>query len=308
LERKLALRLALFQSRHLVGSESGNKAISGATLFWTGWRSAAHYIWSRSCVIIAGVDVGAKITKVALVGGGQLLSRGRASTGFDRKGSAQRAFDEALRTAGVSADRVVSAVATGVGRKAVAFATKQVTEVAADVRGSIHSFPSARIVIDVGAEEARAIKCDERGMVVDFAMNEKCAAGVGAFVDSMARALDLTIEEMGELSLQSREAIALNAQCAVFTESEVVSLMHGRTQKKDIARAVHDAIASRIGCLVRTLGIEGQVVFVGGLASNLGLVDALRRNLGVDLLVPENPEYTGAIGAALIALDELGGK
>jgi benzoyl-CoA reductase subunit D len=256
-------------------------------------------------MIAVGIDVGAKTTKAIIVGGGRVLSRSEKLTGFDQKASALQAFDEARKTAEIPTDRVERIAATGAGKKSVSFASIDVTEVTADARGTIHLFPNARTIVDVGAEEARVIKCDQTGAVVDFAMNEKCAAGVGAFVESMARALELTVGEMGSLSLQSQRTIPLNAQCVVFAESEVVSLMHANTEKRDIARAVHDAIASRIGCLVRGVGIEGVVVFVGGLANNVGLVDSLKRNLGVDLLTPESPEFVGALGAALIALDGL---
>lgn len=256
-------------------------------------------------MVVAGVDVGARATKVVLVGGGQVLSHNLQLTGFDPKASALEALEQASKTAGVSVKSVEGIIATGAGRNAFPLASKQITEVSADARGALHLFPKARTIVDVGAEEARVIKCDETGAVVDFAMNEKCAAGVGAFVEAMARALDLTVEEMGSLSLQSQKTIPLNSQCVVFAESEVVTLMHGKAEKQDIARAVHDAVASRINCLVRTVGLENHFVFVGGLARNVGLTDSLRRTLGVEVHVPENPEYVGALGAALTALGEL---
>ena len=259
-------------------------------------------------MMVAGVDAGAWTTKAVLLGGGKLLSRGLALTGFDQKAAAQQALEEALKSAGIPLGKIERVIATGVGKKAVPATLKQVTEVAADAKGVSSLFPNARTIVDVGAEEARAIKCDQTGRVVDFAMNEKCAAGVGAYVETMARALELTPEQMGSLSLQSSKTIPLNSQCVVFAESEVVSLMHAKTEKEDIARAVHDAVASRVGCLVRSIGIEEQVVFVGGLARNTGLVDSMKRSLGVDLVVPENPEFVGALGAALIALGESGGK
>ncbi len=257
----------------------------------------------ESQMFVAGVDVGAKATKAVLLGGGNPLSRALALTGFDQKTAASQALDEASKSAGITVDRLEKVIATGVGKKAVTTAFKQVTEVAADAKGVIRLFPNARTIVDVGAEEARVIKCDPTGRVIDFTMNEKCAAGVGAFVETMARALELSPEEMGPLSLQSKKTIPLNSQCVVFAESEVVTLMHGKTEKEDIARAVHDAIASRVGCLVRSIGVEEQVVFVGGLARNVGLVDSMKRNLGVDLLVPENPEFAGSLGAALMALE-----
>jgi benzoyl-CoA reductase subunit D len=255
-------------------------------------------------MIVAGVDVGARATKVVLLGGGQILSRAFQFTGFDQKASALQALEQASRTAGVSISSVEGVVATGAGRNAFPLASKPITEVSADARGTFHLFPNARTIVDVGAEEARAIKCGQTGAVLDFAMNEKCAAGVGAFVEAMARALDLSVEEMGSLSLQSQKTIPLNSQCVVFAESEVVTLVHGKAEKQDIARAVQDAVASRISCLVRTIGLEEQVVFIGGLARNAGLTDSLGRTLGVEVQVPENPEYVGALGAALMALEE----
>jgi predicted CoA-substrate-specific enzyme activase len=254
-------------------------------------------------LMVAGIDAGAKATKAVILNGNKVLSHAFTLTGFDQKGAAHHALEEALSSAESSIDLLERIIATGVGRKAVQGAVKQVTEVAADAKGVISLLPNARTIVDMGAEEARVIKCDQTGRVVDFAMNEKCAAGVGAFVETMARALELKPEEMGQASLQSCKTIPLNSQCVVFAESEVVTLMHGKTDRKDIARAVHDAIASRVCSLIRSVGIDQQVVFVGGLARNVGLVDSIRRNLGVDLLVPENPEYVGALGAALMGLD-----
>lgn len=259
-------------------------------------------------MISAGIDVGTRATKAVLLRDHSIMARAQTTTGFDRPAAAKRALEEASRAAEVSFDSLTEVAATGAGKNAVSFAKKPVTEVVADARGSLHFFPNARTIIDVGVEEARVIKCDDAGKVVDFAMNEKCAAGAGAFIESMARALDLTMDEMGTLSLQSHNTIPLNAQCVVFAESEVVTLMHTKTDKRDIARAVHDAIASRIGSLLRMIGIENQVVFVGGLARNTGLVESLRKNIGVELLVPESPEYIGALGAALTVANEIAGK
>jgi benzoyl-CoA reductase subunit D len=158
-------------------------------------------------------------------------------------------------------------------------------------------------VLDVGAEEGRAIRCNEQGKVLDFALNEKCAAGAGAFTEAMSRALEVDIEALGPMSLESTQAIPMNAQCAVFAESEVVSLLHAKTPKEDIARAVHDAIASRIVSLARKVGFEPDVVLMGGLARNPGFVDSLERALDCRVSIPEDPEYTGAYGAALAAAE-----
>lgn len=159
-------------------------------------------------------------------------------------------------------------------------------------------------VIEVGAEESRSIKTDGDGKVVDAAVNEKCAAGSGSFTESMARALGMTLKEFAEKSLESSARIPMNAQCTVFAESEVVSLIHAGTDRKDIARAVHDAIASRVAAMARRVKLEGEVVLLGGLAHNPGFVQSLKENLDLgDLKIPAQPEFADAVGAALIAAE-----
>jgi benzoyl-CoA reductase subunit D len=252
-------------------------------------------------MITAGIDMGAKAIKVIILKDGEILSKSMVLSGREKEKLAQQAFDEALKKAGLSRGDIARIMATGAGRKRVSFADDDVTEVGADARGATWFFPSARTVIAVGAEEGRGIKCDEQGKVVDFAINEKCAAGAGSFTEAMSRALELKLEEMAELSLHSQGAAAINAQCAVFAESEVVSLVHSKTPKADIARAVHDAIASRITSMVRTVGVGKDIALIGGLARNVGFVDSLKRGLESDLLIPEDPEFVGALGAALVA-------
>jgi predicted CoA-substrate-specific enzyme activase len=194
-------------------------------------------------------------------------------------------------------------MATGTGRKTCVLTDREITDVGAAARGINHVLKSCRTVIDLGAEEGRTIRCDERGKVVDFAFNEKCAAGAGTFAEGMARALQVSLEELGPLSLQSQQAVQMNAQCAVFAESEVVTLIHAKTPRADIARAVLDAIASRIISMVRKVGFEQDLALIGGVALNPGFVEALKRGLQMDVFVPEGPEYIGALGAALAALD-----
>ena len=256
-------------------------------------------------MITAGIDVGSKTTKVVILEDGRVLGRSSlVPTGFDQTESAQRAIEEALQATGLGAAAIERRVATGAGAKAVPEAAEHISDVKAAARGAHHLVPSARTVIDVGAEEGRGIRCSETGGVIDFAVNEKCAAGAGAFTEAMSRALELPLEEMGTLSLKSQNAVPMNAQCAVFAESEVVSLIHAKTPKEDIVRAVHDAIASRIGSMVRRVGISPEVVLVGGVARNVGFVDSLRRGLEIEIRVPEDPDFVGALGAALVAAED----
>jgi benzoyl-CoA reductase subunit D len=254
-------------------------------------------------MITAGVDCGSKTVKVVVMKDGQIVGKSLVMAGVDTQGAAEQAYDEALRQAGVTRGDVNKVRATGSGKLQAAFRTEEVTEVGADARGALFLFPKARIVVDVGAEGGRAIRVDNRGKVVDFAINEKCAAGAGAFVEAMARALEVKLEEMGPLSLESSNAVAMNAQCVVFAESELVSLVHAKTPKHDMARAIHDAISDRIVSMVRRVGMEPEVVLIGGVARNVGFVQALGRGLALEVKLPADPEFVGAIGAALVAAD-----
>lgn len=249
----------------------------------------------------AGIDMGAQVVKVVVVNDGQILARSMAPTGFEPLEAAQKALDEAIKQAGISRDDIKSIVATGAGRKAVTFADKVLTEVTADAKGTTWLLPSVRTIIDIGAEEARGISCDAEGKVLDFAKNDKCAAGAGAFVESMARALEVKVPEMIELSLKSTKEAPINATCAVFAESEVVSLIHAKVEKADIAHAIHDAIGSRVSSMVRRIPVEKDVALIGGVANNAAIVDVMKKHLEVDIVVPENPQFVSALGAALSA-------
>jgi benzoyl-CoA reductase subunit D len=252
-------------------------------------------------MIVAGIDVGGKNVHVVILSDGKVLTKAKTPTGISKAQAAEQAFDEALKQAQITRKDVERTVVTGSSGKRVAFANGYIPDAAADGRGVIKLIPSARTVIDVGGEEGRAIKVSAEGKVLDFAVNERCAAGTGTFVDTMSRALEVPIEGMSGLALQSTRSIPMNAQCAVFGESEVVSLIHQKTPKPDIARAVHDAIAGRLGSVARIVGLEDDVVMVGGVALNQGFVESLRRDLGKDVKVPEDPDFIGALGAALAA-------
>ncbi len=258
--------------------------------------------------VSAGIDMGARCVKVVFVqaqDGAAPRVVGRHlmfPESLDMDAAAEKAYADALQAAGLGAAQVGRIVATGAARRLARFAHDEVTEVSSGARGAVFLFPAVRTVIDVGAEEGRGIKTSAAGRVIDFAGNEKCAAGAGAFAESMARALQLPLAEFGAASLRSTQAIPMNAQCTVFAESEVVSLIHAATPREDIARAVLDAVASRVCAMVRRVGIEDEVALIGGMVHNPGFVRALQEALGVGrLLLPEAPEYVGALGAALIA-------
>lgn len=252
-------------------------------------------------MIFAGIDVGGLNVHVVITKNGNILAKAEAPAGLKKRDAAEQVYDEALKKAGLKRADIARVVATGSSGQMVAFANGYIPDAAADARGAIQLIPSARTVIDVGAEEGRAIRISAEGKLLDFAINEKCAAGTGTFIDTMARALEIPVEEMARISLQSTRLIPMNAQCAVFGESEVVSLVHQKTSKHDIARAVHDAIAGRMGSVARIVGLENDVVMIGGVANNTGFVESLKRDIGMNVKVPDSPEYVGALGAAAAA-------
>jgi predicted CoA-substrate-specific enzyme activase len=249
-------------------------------------------------MIVAGIDVGGKNAHMVILKDGIIAAKGEVATGIQKAAVAEKLYYDTLHKAGLKPEAVGRVVATGSAGKRVAFADGVINDAAADARGVHRLFPSARTVIDVGAEEGRALKMSPEGRVLDFAINEKCAAGTGTFVEAMARALEISIEEMATISLKSDKTIPMNAQCAVFGESEVVSLIHQKIGKEDIAKAVHDAIAGRIASVARIVGLERDVVVIGGMARNVGFVEALKEEMGMEIIVPDDPDFIGALGAA----------
>ena len=266
-------------------------------------------------MITAGIDMGSRSVKVVLLEQVQVDNAPQLKYAvkkshlmlpgdLDADQAAEKAFDDVLAAAGLQRSDVASVFATGAGRKQVAFAHEGITEMTAGAKGANFMFPNARTVVDVGAEEGRGIKTDSAGKAIDFAGNEKCAAGAGSFAEAMSRALQMTLKEFGEASLRSDKSIPMNAQCTVFAESEVVSLIHSSTPKEDIAKAVLDAVASRVCAMVRRVGIEGEVVLIGGMVHNAGFVQSLKSAMDVDQVsLPDLPEYVSALGCALIAAE-----
>lgn len=258
-------------------------------------------------MITAGIDMGAKFIKVIILEDGKIIGRGIALTGFEQAKSAEEAFQKALKDAGIKRENIKRILATGVGMEVAPYKDAVISIEGAAAKGGWYLFNGSRTIIDVGAEEGRAVRCDEKGNLVDFVVNERCAAGAGTFVEAMARALEVSLEEMGPLAMKSKKAVPMNAQCTVFAESEVVTLIHSGVSKEDISRAIHDAIAERIVSMSRRLGIVEEVTLAGGLANDIAYVDAMKRLLKLDVNVPEKPEFVGALGAAIIAAEQAGG-
>ena len=258
-------------------------------------------------MITVGFDMGIQTVKVVVLKDGVVAARAKAFSGFEPNKAAQEALDEALKAAGASRKEISQTLATGSGMEMAPNSDGNVSMMGADAKAGVYLFSSARTIIDVGAEEARAVKCDERGVMVDFVVNERCAAGSGTFIEAMARALEVKLEDMGPLSLQAERASPINATCVIFGESDVVSLIHRQESKPEIARAVFDAMADRTSSMVHRLGINPDVVLVGGVAKDVGFIESLKRKLGINIFVPEYPEYAGALGAALTAASRVKG-
>jgi predicted CoA-substrate-specific enzyme activase len=252
-------------------------------------------------MITAGIDAGSLTTKVLILNQDKIMAYEVLATGVDIEGAAQKAMDTVLERAGISLQDIESIGSTGAGKKKVPYKTVQGTEVMSDTKGALYFYPKSNGVIDIGGENCRAIKFDTEGNIVDFALNDKCASGTGIFLDAMAKALRVKPEEMGELSLQSTEDIEVTSMCSVFAESEVVSMIHRKVPKNNILRGIHKSIASRVVGLANRILLEGNLVIIGGIARNIGLVTTLNELMNSELSVPEEPEIVGALGAALLA-------
>lgn len=254
-------------------------------------------------MITAGIDCGAKNTKTVILKDGKILGKGQVLTGFDHGVAIKASLEAACEDAHVVEGDIERIGGTGSGKSSIEGANS-VNDIKAMAKAARYYYPTSNTVCDVGAEEGRAAKIDEKGNSVDFAINEKCAAGGGAFIDAMGRALETPLEEMGPLALTSDAQIPMNAQCTIFSESEVVGLIHAKTSKRDISKAIHDAMASRIVPLLRRVGVNPDVVMIGGVANNPGIVDALQRELKQDkIYIPDDPEFGAAVGAAVAAAE-----
>jgi len=252
-------------------------------------------------LITAGVDAGASSTDAVVQCAGEALGWSVVSTGAHPSEAAERASQEALLGAGASADEVCSVIATGYGRSEVAFAVRTVTEVTCHAVGARALFPRAASVIDVGAQDAKVIRLASNGRVEDFVMNDKCAAGTGRFIEVMAQALNIRLEEMGKSASRSERNLRISATCTVFAESEVVGLIGEGYPVEEIAAAIHCSVADRIYGMIRRVRSQGPFVFSGGVAKNSGVVCALRNRLQAEILVPSEPQIVGALGAAILA-------
>ena len=239
------------------------------------------------------------MTKVVIIDGdGEICSNIIRHTGAEHRRLANKVMEEALEQASLSFDEISYVVATGYGRINVPFADRQITELTCHARGVVSLLPTVRLAIDIGGQDAKGLKINS-GKLVDFTMSDKCAAGTGRFLEVIAAALGLKVEDLGSISLRSTNKVQISSLCTIFAQQEVISHLSEGVPLEDVVAGLHDAIASRVARMVRRLRIEPDVVFTGGVAKNIGVVKALEENLGCEVFVPEEPLLSGALGAAL---------
>ncbi len=257
----------------------------------------------------AGVDVGSTQTKaVVLDEQKHICGRALIDTGANVTAAAEKAFNIALKDAGLGDEEVEYVIGTGYGRYKVTFGNRQVTEISCHGRGAVHMFPRTRTVIDMGGQDSKAIRVSPEGEIVDFCMNDKCAAGTGRFLGAASVALDIPLDQLGPTALQAEKSVRISTTCTVFAESEVLAWLGKGKKVDEILWGVHQSISARSVGLLRRVGIEDEVTFTGGVAKNSGMVKALEDGLGRKVNVGDDSHFMGALGAALFAVDHILGS
>jgi predicted CoA-substrate-specific enzyme activase len=254
-------------------------------------------------MLVAGIDIGSGTTKCVLLDeDARARGRGQTRTKADFEKVAREALELACAEAGAALGEVGYVATTGLGRYAVPFRDVQITDLTCGARGAARSFPEAAYVLDIGAQCSRAIKLRDGGKVKEFHMNEKCAAGSGGFLERAAKYLEVTVEEIGALSRGAVRPQAISSVCAVLAESEIINHVSEGVTVDNILRGIHNSLADRALSLLKRVGLDGPVVFIGGVARQDGMVEALRAKLEVPVHVPDGPEYVAALGAAVLGL------
>ncbi|HAJ32904.1 MAG TPA: 2-hydroxyglutaryl-CoA dehydratase [Candidatus Atribacteria bacterium] len=252
-------------------------------------------------MIVAGLDIGSLTIKVVILEDDKMKDFTIIPTGADINKLTKNCLELTLKKTENDFKDLSVIVATGYGRINIPFAHKSITEITCHALGANWLNPDTRTVIDIGGQDSKVISVGKNGRVVDFVMNDKCAAGTGRFLEVMAQALGVRTEELGEESLKSRKKINISSMCTVFAESEVISLMAEGCAKEDIIRGLHEAISNRICSMANRLRLEDTITLTGGVAKNIGMVKALKKRLKVKVYVPDEPQIVGALGAAITA-------
>jgi predicted CoA-substrate-specific enzyme activase len=254
-------------------------------------------------MIVAGCDVGSLTAKAVIMAEDDILSQAVLRVRAQPGDAARQVMQQALDAADCAWEDMVFCVGTGYGKDRVPFADRVESEIACHARGAWWRVPTTRTIIDIGGQDAKAMRVDADGRVVRYIYNDKCASGTGRFLEVMADALEVRLEDMGRVGQTARETLAISNQCVIFAETEVVSLVNAGKAVPDIVAGLHRAMADRVAALAGSIGVENDVVMTGGVAKNAGVFDALAAGIGTELkpLDGLDPQIVGALGAALFA-------
>jgi predicted CoA-substrate-specific enzyme activase len=252
-------------------------------------------------MITVGIDVGSITAKAALIKDGKLLGESVIPTGYNAERAGQKVFEEIISNLRIDPGSIQNIIATGYGRNSVTFADRAVTEITCHAAGAHFVNPSVRSIIDIGGQDSKAIVIDENGKVIDFAMNDKCAAGTGRFLEVMARALEVDLNEFGSFSRRAVQPATISSLCTVFAESEVISLIANGEKRENIIAGIHKSISARVMAMAGRIGLTAPIMMTGGVAKNSGVVRALEEKCSSVIEVSSKAQVIGAIGAALIA-------
>ena len=249
----------------------------------------------------AGIDAGSNTTKAVILGDDGILSSHVIKTGLGGEEQAARCLSDACVKGGISREQVACVYSTGYGREYLNFPQKRKNEIMCHGAGIHWLLPEVRTIIDIGGQDSKGIRLNERGEVESFNMNDKCAAGTGRFLETMANALQIPLEELGECALSASQPVRVSSTCTVFAESEVISHVAKGKKREEILLGVCQSIVDRVAGIVRSVGVRPPVAMTGGVAMNRAVVKLMGDRLGCQILLPPDPQITGALGAALMA-------
>ena len=252
-------------------------------------------------MLTIGIDVGSITTKAAIAKDDELIADKVVFTGYNARMAGEQVFESIIGECGIQRDSIDRIISTGYGRNSLEFADRAVTEITCHAAGAYYLDRGVRSVIDIGGQDSKAIAVSDTGSPMDFAMNDKCAAGTGRFLEVMARALEVDLEEFGDVSSKAQQPAPISSLCTVFAESEVISLIAKGEFRENIIAGIHEAIASRVVAMANRVGFNARVMMTGGVAKNTGVVKALEQKIGQKIHVSDKSQLTGAIGAAILA-------
>ena len=250
----------------------------------------------------AGIDIGSITAKAAVLADGKLIGTKVTFTGYNAELAGKKIYEDLLNELRLKSESIDRVVATGYGRNSVSFATRTFTEILCHGAGAHYLDTRIRSIIDIGGQDSKIVLLDDRGKVKNFVMNDKCAAGTGRFLEVMARALEVNLDEFGSLSLQSGKPSTISSLCTVFAESEVISLIARGESRPNIIAGIHESIATRISSMAGRVGLVEPLMVTGGVARNIGVIRALEKKLGIRAEVSPHAQVVGAIGAAVLAV------